>query len=224
MSAPPDESPLPVFPLTGTLLLPGTYLPLNIFEQRYRNMVSDALDSERRIGMVQPRVPGPDNWGVRPLRIDDPELHPVGCCGRIEQCEPQSDGRYLIVLEGISRFRILRELEPQRGYRRVAADFTEFESDRRSQEPSIDRLELLSACGHFARQNELELDPDLLAALPELRLVNTLSAALPFTPVEKQALLEARTTADRASLLLTLMGIDLDSRTRDLPYSPPTIH
>ena len=118
-----EEQTLSVFPLTGTLMLPGTFLPLNIFEERYLNMVRDALEGDRRIGMIQPWIPGLDNWGVPPLDLEAPELYPVGCCGRIHQHELQADGRYLIVLEGAIRFRILRELEPVRGYRRVEADF-----------------------------------------------------------------------------------------------------
>ena len=224
MSASLEEQTLPVFPLTGTLMLPGTFLPLNIFEKRYLNMIRDALEGDRRIGMIQPWIPGLDNWGVPPLDLDVPELYPVGCCGRIRQYELQSDGRYLIVLEGIVRFRILRELESVRGYRRVKADFGEFEIDRRSEESEIDKQAVLSVLDSFARQRDLEFDPDLLAALSGGRLVNALSTALPFGAVEKQALLEARTLEDRASLLVTLMGIDLDTATGHEPYSPPTIH
>lgn len=224
MSEQTEEQTLPVFPLTGTLLLPGTYLPLNIFEKRYLNMVRDALEGDRRIGMIQPRVPGLDNWGIPPLDLDDPELYPVGCCGHIDQHERQADGRYLIVLEGVIRFRILRELEPARGYRRVRADLAEFEIDRHSNDSDIDKQEVLSVLDRFAQQRDLEFDPDLLAALSGSRLVNTLSTALPFTSVEKQALLEARTPEDRTSLLMTLMGIDLDTTSRHQSPSPPTVN
>jgi Lon protease-like protein len=219
-----EEQTLPVFPLTGTLMLPGTFLPLNIFEKRYVNMVRDALEGDRRIGMIQPWIPGLDNWGVPPLDLREPELHPVGCCGRIKEHELQPDGRYLIVLEGIVRFRNLGELEPVRGYRRVRADFTEFEIDRRSAEPEIDRQAVLSVLDGFARQRDLDFDSDLLNALSVERLVNTLSSALPFSAVEKQALLEALSPEDRASLLMTLMAIDLDTAPEHEPYSPPTIH
>jgi Lon protease-like protein len=224
MSTPQEKYTLPVFPLTETLLLPGTYLPLNIFEERYLNMVQDALEGDFRIGMIQPMIPGLDNWGVPPLDLEDPQLYPVGCCGRIDQHELQADGRYLIVLEGVVRFRILHELEPARGYRRVKADFTEFEIDRHDDEPEIDKQEVLSVLGRFARQRDLDFDADLLNALSARRLVSTLSAALPFTAVEKQALLEARSSEDRASLLMTLMAIDIDSASQPSPYSPPTIH
>jgi Lon protease-like protein len=215
---------LPVFPLTGTLLLPGTYLPLNIFEERYLNMVEDALAGDLRIGMVQPVVPGLDNWGIPPLDLAEPELYPVGCCGLIDQHERQADGRYLIVLEGVIRFRIASETRTVRGYRRVEAEFAEFEIDSHSEAPAIDKQEILSVLDRFARQRDLEFDPDLLAALSGLRLVNTLSTALPFSPVEKQALLEAHSPDDRASLLMSLMGMGLDTAGRDQSESPPTIH
>jgi uncharacterized protein len=218
------DQKLPVFPLTGTLLLPGTYLPLNIFEERYLNMVRDALEGDRRIGMVQPMVPGLDNWGIPPFDLDEPELYPVGCCGLIDQHELQEDGRYLIVLEGFVRFRILSELEPVRGYRRVEVDFAEFEIDLRSEEPEVEKREILAVLDRFSRQKDMEIDPDLLAALSGRRLVNTLSTALPFTAVEKQALLEARSDEDRASLLISLMEMDLDSVSPQPSYSPPTIH
>ena len=224
MMPPRDEQTLPVFPLTGTLLLPSTYLPLNIFEERYRNMVADALESDRRIGMVQPFVPGLDNWGVPPLDLRDPDLYPVGCCGHIEEHELQEDGRYLIVLEGIVRFRILEELDPLRGYRRVRAGFAEFEADRHPEEPEIERRKILAVLDRFAQKKELDFDSDLLAALSGYRLVNTLSTALPFTAVEKQALLEARSPEDRAALLVSLMEMDVETVRRSLLPSPPTIH
>jgi Lon protease-like protein len=225
MGAADHQSSLPVFPLTGTLMLPGTYLPLNVFEERYIKMVRDALAGDEKIGMIQPMIPGLDNWGVPPLDLDDPELYPVGCCGRIHQHELQKDGRFLIVLEGEVRFRLVHELKPVRGYRRVQADFAEFEIDRRTEESEIDTRSVLSVLDRFARQKELEFDPDLLAALSGQRLVNTLSTALPFSAPEKQALLEAYAPEDRASLLVTLMRIDLESE--DIggePDSVPTIH
>src|SRR6476469_2188246 len=130
----PDETPklpeiIPVFPLPGSLLLLGNLLPLNIFEPRYRNMVADALEGDHYIGMIQPFTPRQDNWVATAEQPDDPVIYPIGCLGRIEECEPQDDGRYLLVLRGVSRFRVRQELEPKRGYRRVAADYSEFGRD-----------------------------------------------------------------------------------------------
>ena len=224
MSSPREIEMLPVFPLTGTLLLPETFLPLNIFEERYLRMVEDALEADRTIGMIQPMIPGLDNFGIPPLDLKDPQLYPVGCCGRIEESELQEDGRYLIVLEGIVRFRIVEELKPRRGYRRVKADIGEFEGDLEPRETAVDRLAVLAALERFARQKDLEFDPDLLAGLSDRRLVNSLSTALPFTPVEKQALIESPTTAERASLLVTLMGFEFEADAAVVPVVPPTIH
>ncbi len=122
---------IPVFPLTGSLLLPGNLLPLNIFEPRYRNMVADTLEGGQHIGMVQPLTPRQDNWVVNSEDPDpdNPEIYRIGCLGRIEECELQDDGRYLIVLRGISRFHIREELSRPRGYRRVRVDYSEFRRD-----------------------------------------------------------------------------------------------
>src|SRR3954471_17502667 len=108
---------IPVFPLTGSLLLPGNLLPLNIFETRYRNLVADALEGDQLIGMIQPFTPRQDNWVESAESPESPEIYTVGCVGRIEECEPQDDGRYLIVLRGLSRFRVHQELPLHRGYR-----------------------------------------------------------------------------------------------------------
>lgn len=215
---------LPVFPLTGSLLLPGNFLPLNVFEPRYRNMVRDALGGDRHIGMIQPRTPRPDNWGPIAELGDHPELYSVGCCGRIEQCDRQPDGRYVIVLKGVTRFRIRNELPVLRGYRRVQADYAEFSIDSDASHPQIDRDRLLSAVEDYSRRHDLEFDLDLLLSLPPLTLVNALSAALPFAPAEKQALLEAPAPEDREALLLTLMGMALRPEAPQHRYSPPPIN
>ena len=217
-----DSIVLPVFPLTGSLLLPGNFLPLNIFEERYRNMVSDVLDGDRTIGMIQPRLPGPDNLGV--ADEERPELYSVGCAGRIEECEPQEDGRYLIVLKGTCRFRIQTELETCRGYRRVMAGFDEFVGDLQGRSGALDRDSLLSAIRGFSREHGLEFDHDLLASLPAVNLLHAVAAALPFQPDEKQALLEAPTPSDRQEILLTLLGMGFQEQAPEESYTPPTVN
>jgi Lon protease-like protein len=212
---------VPLFPLTGTLMLPGTFLPLNVFEPRYLNLVRDALEGSRAIGMIQPEVPGLDNWGIEAADDSEPKLYPVGCLGRIVRHQLQNDGRYQILLEGESRFRVVRELEPLRGYRRVEAELSEFEIDR-SSTAALDTTALRAVLEPYARRKSFELDPGLLESLPGARLVNVLSTALPFSPAEKQALLEAHSPDERAQLLTTLMGIEL--RTTARAPSPPTVH
>jgi uncharacterized protein len=225
MSETPAPSVIPVFPLTGSLLLPGTLLPLNIFEPRYRHMVADALEGGMHIGMIQPVVPRLDNFGalLDPTEVERaPELYHVGCVGRIDRSEAQPDGRYEIVLRGICRFRIREELPEQRGYRRVSADYSEFLADPAEPQSFLDPSRMLASLRGFGAANGLEFDFDLLGALPGISLLNGLAVALPFRPEEKQALLEAASPAEREQLLLTLMGMGLGPMSAD--YSPPTVH
>jgi hypothetical protein len=223
---------LPVFPLTGSLLLPGNWLPLNVFEPRYRNLVEDATaDGGERaerggrwIGMIQPRVPHQDNWPALDEPPANPELYSVGCAGRIERCEPQPDGRYLVLLKGVSRFRVRRELALVRGYRRVAADYSEFTADLRESEAQLDPAPLLQAVREFGQAQELSFDLDVLAALPGVALLNGLAVALPFRPAEKQALLEADGPRERQRILLALMGMGVEPLDAGDYYSPPVVH
>lgn len=222
----PLPAMLPVFPLTGSLLLPGNYLPLNIFEERYRNMVEDVMQGDRCIGMIQPFVPRPDNRPVPGVPDEDesPELYTVGCTGRIDRCEPQADGRYLILLRGLSRFRIRRELPLQRGYRRVEAEYGDFPLDPRESEIFLNPSRLLHALRGFSERQELTFDFDLLSSLPGVTLLNGLSVALPFRPEEKQALLEAADPAEREETLLTLLGMGIAPLSAGGEYRPPTLN
>ena len=122
---------IPIFPLTGALLLPTGKLPLNIFEPRYLAMVRDALaDDQRIIGMLQPRVPDmDDNWGTAGDGDDEPVLYKTGCAGRITSFAESEDGRYLLTLSGVCRFDIAEEMTGKEGYRRVLADFQRFRDD-----------------------------------------------------------------------------------------------
>jgi uncharacterized protein len=217
---------LPVFPLTGSLLLPGNFLPLNIFEPRYRNMVADAVAGEPYIGMIQPVVPRQDNRPSMDLafEVERPELYLVGCAGHIDRCEPQDDGRYLLLLRGISRFRIREELPLHRGYRRVVADYSEFLADPGETAVSLDPSRVMNTLPAFSAAHGFAFDLDLLGSLPGVSLVNGLAVALPFLPAEKQALLEAAGPAEREELLLTLLGMGLDPRAIEGEYVPPTLH
>ena len=218
---------LPVFPLTGSLLLPGTLLPLNIFEPRYRNMVADALEEGMHIGMIQPVVPRLDNFGelLDPTEVERaPEIYSVGCAGRIDRSEAQPDGRYEILLRGICRFRIREELPERRGYRRVSADYGEFTGDLAEPQSFVDPSRILAALRTFGPANGLELDFDLLRDLPGISLLNGLAVALPFRPEEKQALLETPGAMERERLLLALMGMGIEPQSTAEYYSPPTVH
>jgi Lon protease-like protein len=228
---------LPVFPLTGSLLLPGNWLPLNVFETRYRNMVDDAWTQSPGgvgdfggtggaggswIGLIQPLVPQQDNWPALEPPEENPRLYSVGCAGSIERCEPQPDGRYHILLRGRSRFRVSDELPLRRGYRRVMAAYQEFAADLTEMEVEINPGRLLHAVRTFGKAQGLSFDLDVLAALPGIALLNGLAVALPFRPGEKQALLEAEGPRQREEMLLTMMGMGLDAA-GDY-YAPPTVH
>ena len=200
-----DDLPLviPVFPLDGALLLPGGQLPLNIFEPRYLNMFDDAMSGERIIGMVQTR-PGGD--------VERPNLAPVGCAGRVTSFAETSDGRYLVTLTGVCRFRVGDELPARGPYRQVRADFTAFEADLREGAPDSatagDPSSLLDALRRYLDHRGLAIDWSSAEAAPSDALINSLAMALPFEPVEKQALLEAPTLTDRRDTLVALLEID----------------
>lgn len=191
---------LPIFPLTGVLLLPGGRLPLNVFEPRYLNMVNDALARDRMIGMVQPKEHHRD-----PVPGDAP-IFPVGCAGRIVSFAEADDGRILITLMGTSRFRVASEVAAPRGYRRVVADFGPFAADLDGEAGSIDsRGELLATLKTYFRVRGMDADWETIEHADDDALVTSLAMACPFAPDEKQALLECGTTAERGRMLAALM-------------------
>jgi uncharacterized protein len=194
---------LPVFPLTGILLLPRGRLPLNIFEPRYLAMTRDALGGERLIGMIQPSEPQDDNRG---RGLANPPLYPVGCAGRVTQFSETDDGRFLITLTGLSRFRIVEELPLLSGYRRVVPDWAPFAQDRMpAGEPRFDRDRLLRGLKGYFAQRGISADLDAIERAPGEYLVTSLAMACPFAPSEKQALLEAADLDARAELLTALV-------------------
>jgi Lon protease-like protein len=189
----------PIFPLAKALLLPRGQLPLNIFEPRYLAMVDDAMKSHRIIGMIQPNPDGALG------------LFPVGCAGRITQLAETGDGRYLVTLTGIARFRIVEEIDAITPYRQALADFAPFAVDfsPRAGEDLVDRDGLLRTLRSFAESNELQLDWDSINEAPNEALVNALSMMSPFGPPEKQALLEAPDLKTRAEILIAVTEMDL---------------
>jgi uncharacterized protein len=181
---------IPVFPLTGVILLPRTKLPLNIFEPRYLALVDDAMDHYRLIGMIQPRNAGQD-------AAKNPPLADVGCVGR-----------YLITLTGIARFQVSGERESRNPFRQVAADYNFFASDLLSTEdPPIPRGRLLSALKPYLSDRAMQTDWKSIEEAPAETLVNALCMLCPFEPSEKQALLEAPGLKERVDALITLLEI-----------------
>lgn len=217
-----DDKPaaLPIFPLTGALLLPGGRLPLFIFEPRYVAMIEDVLAGDRRLGMVQPLVARPSDDRGLDFGLDEaasPEIYPIGCAGVVEHWEQlpndkdQGD-RYLILLNGHSRFRIVQELPLHRGYRRAEVSYEEFQHDEGDSEAEFEPGPLLSALERFGQDNNLSLQLDRLGDVSGLALLNSMAMALPFAPVEKQALLEAPDVEKRQELLLMLLQMGLEVR------------
>ncbi len=194
---------LPIFPLTGVLLLPRGRLPLNIFEPRYLAMTRAALGGERLVGMVQPSDPQDDHRGGGG---SNPPVYPVGCAGRVTQFSETDDGRYLITLTGVSRFRIREELPLLDGYRRVVPDWQPFAHDRTAPgTPEFDRERLIRGLKIYFAQRQISADWEAIGKAPGEYLVTSLAMACPFAPSEKQALLEAADPDERARLLTTLV-------------------
>jgi Lon protease-like protein len=192
---------IPVFPLDGALLLPGGLLPLQIFEPRYLNMVDDAMAGDRLIGMVQTSRHGDRR---------NPSLAQVGCAGRITSYLETGDGKYLITLTGLCRFQVGEEVDPAKPYRQVRAHFGRFEADLGGDDEGVEfeRAPFLTLLRRYLDQRGLGVEWDVVAAAPGPALINSLCMALPFAPVEKQALLEAPDLDERRIALATLMEID----------------
>lgn len=195
---------IPVFPLPGALLLPRGRLPLNIFEPRYLAMVDDALKTEHRlIGMIQPRCSESKETGR--------QLYDVGCAGRIVTFSETDDGRYLIALQGVSRFEAVEEIEGFQPYRRVTAKWDDYALDTKnpqSDDPDFDKTGFLALVNTYFRAKELDTDWDALGQADEETIINALSMMCPFSAGEKQALLEAEDLRARRDVLAALLRID----------------
>ncbi len=192
-----------VFPLRGAILLPRSELPLNVFEPRYLAMIDDAMSGNRVIGIIQPgdsHEPGESPTGKAvPLKR-------VGCAGRITAYQELPDGRLRIGLTGLARFAIVREEESEKPYRIVDASYAEFAADLGpdTTSESVDRAELMRVLKSYLAMRKLDADWNAVARAPLEALVNGLATMSPFGPEEKQALLEAATLNDRATVLIAL--------------------
>jgi hypothetical protein len=214
---------IPIFPLTGALLLPTGKLPLNIFEPRYLAMVRNALaENQRIIGMVQPQTPDlDDNRGASGYGGNEPVLYKIGCAGRITSFTESEDGRYLLTLLGVCRFEIAEEMAGKDDYRRVIADFQRFRDD--VSDPTvfgIDRDRLLLAVKEYFTLHNIEISWDAIQETPDDKLITSLAMTCPFGPSERQALLETETATSRADLIIALleMAILENSSTSDISH------
>ncbi|MEZ5911226.1 MAG: LON peptidase substrate-binding domain-containing protein [Paracoccaceae bacterium] len=202
---------LPLFPLPGAVLLPRGRLPLHIFEPRYLAMLDAALKTRHRlIGMVQPRE-------ARRSKREKPQLHRIGCAGRVTAFSETDDRRYMITLSGVSRFTILREVAAFSPYRQAEVSWAEFSRDLGAgdSDPGFDRGRFLDVVRRYFTRAELSADWESLTKAEPETLVNSLSALCPFAPEDKQALLEASGLAERRETLVTLMEFALRGGTAE---------
>jgi Lon protease-like protein len=192
---------IPIFPLTGVLLLPHGKLPLNIFEPRYLNMITAALAGHRMIGMIQPTGP---NEG------DQPDIYKTGCAGRITSFNESEDGRYLVTLSGLIRFDLAEELPLRDGYRAAVPDWSPYCDDLAEETGAgVDRDRMLRALKGYFTVNDVDANWDAIKDTTTDRLVNALAMMCPFQPSEKQALLEAPSLGDRANVMVALLEMAL---------------
>jgi Lon protease-like protein len=200
-----DELPslLRLFPLTGALLLPRGELPLNIFEPRYLAMIDSAIASDRLIGMIQP---------LAGARAEEPRLYEIGCAGRVTHFRETGDGRYIITLSGVTRFKILAEEEETSAlFRTARVAFDDFAHDLEpgAGEDNVDRARMTEMLRTFAQASKLDIDWASIDAAPTETLVNALAMMCPFGAREKQSLLEAIDLKTRAEVLIGLAQFDL---------------
>jgi len=200
---------IPVFPLPGALLLPRGQMPLNIFEPRYLAMIDDSLrDGHRLVGMIQPDP-------ARPGSEEKPTLFTIGCVGRITQLAETGDGRYLLQLTGVARFKVEEELKVATAYRQCRVTFVPFADDfiARKGEDDVDRKAVLEALTSFLKANNLKTDWQGVESAPNEALVNALAMMSPYGTAEKQALLEAPDLKTRAEILIAVTEMDLAKKT-----------
>ena len=204
---------IPIFPLSGALLLPGGRMPLNIFEPRYLQMIDQAMAGSRLVGMIQPSLDGA-------LRDDEePEICAVGCIGRITSLTETGDGRYLISLQGVCRFRVAKEVAVKTPFRqcRITSFVADLDEDQAGGE--VDRPALLKAFRSYLEANELEADWESVSRAENAMLVNALSMMAPYGAAEKQALLEAPDLKTRAEMLIALTEMALARENEDFGSS-----
>lgn len=201
-----DDLPsvIPVFPMGSALLLPRAELPLNVFEPRYLQMIEDALRGERIIGVIQPEPDADED-------ADAPPLLRVGCAGRLTAFQETGDGRYLVTLTGVARFRVVEELDVATAYRQCRVQLDAYPNDYvpRAGEEAVDRPALLAALKSYLEASGLEADWDGIGRAPNEALVNALSMMSPYGPREKQALLEAPDLRTRSEILVAVTEMEM---------------
>ena len=187
---------IPVFPLSGVIYFPKTNLPLNIFEQRYLDLVNDTYKNDKLMGMVQ-------------SQRNRNQVYKIGCLGKISDLQKSKDGRMLINLTGITRFKIMEEVENKKLYREFKVDYKSFEEDLKDPSGDLDTDDLMNKAKTFFRKNGLLLNWREFEKLDKTQKINTLSMISPVTNEEKQKLLEAITITDKVNTLKSIISFYL---------------
>ena len=212
-----DELPesIPLFPLNKVLLLPRAKLPLNLFENRYLHMFDHALQNGRYIGMIQPSEEPKKDGEMKP-----PSLYNVGCAGFLTAFSQTNDNRYEIILEGVCRFKIKKELELMNGFRRANVQWSKFKSDFKIEklDSNEKRNEFLKILRPFLEKMSMKVDWEVIEGTNDEDLINTISMCCPFDVNEKQALLEAISLENRREVLTSLIHINLNKNNMDSRY------
>ncbi len=199
-------SVIPIFPLSGVIYFPKTNLPLNIFEQRYLDLVNDTYENNKLMGMVQSQRNGN-------------QVYKIGCLGRISDLQKSEDGRILINLTGVTRFKILEEVENKKLYREFKVDYKGFEIDLKDPTGDLDTDDLMHKAKKFFKKNGLLLNWREFEKLDKAQKINTLSMISPVTNEEKQKLLEAMTIKDKVNTLESIISFYL----HDVDFNNQTV-
>ena len=206
---------IPLFPLTGAILLPKGHLPLNIFEPRYLEMVEKAHDTNKIIGMVQPRgtnvsssIQNNDLFGTAAKKQD---IYDIGCAGQITEMEKTAEGQYFIVLTGVSRFKIIEELPKANSFREARADYSAFnhDGDQRLANREDSKKKFLKTLKLYLTKLNMKIDLTTLEGIGDEELMNSMAMICPFDAAEKQLLLESSTLDDRVHLMVKIMDFNL---------------
>ncbi len=200
----PDQ--IPIFPLSGVIYFPKTNLPLNIFEQRYLNLVNDAFRKDKLIGMVQ-------------LKKSDEDVYKVGCLGKINDFQKSKDGRILINLTGLSRFEVLEEVNNSKLYREFKVNYSKFRSDLEPVLEDVSTINLLEKSKKFFKDNGLLLNWNEFNKIEKIQKINTLAMIAPITNEEKQKLLETMTLQEKVNTLESIINFYL----HDVDFNNQTI-
>ena len=193
----PDKIPssIPLFPLENVLLLPFGKLPLNIFEERYINMVLDSLKTHRMIGIIQPKN-------------NNNDFFMMGCIGKITSYIETPDYRLVLNLEGVCRFVLHERNLTPKGYYQASVDVSDYLDDLNSMEPMIDRNSLIQKYANFFKMKKLEIDKEVLAETSNLQLLSTLAMLAPFNKIDKQAILESPNVKERINTINSILDLN----------------